>query len=101
MTTEGSVIMGPGSPPAQGRGRPGRHQLNATHHRWSHLSAYQMPVLTALLIAILAALVLPPFLFLLAASVAESETGEWTLANFAAVLASRRFLALSVNSLVL
>src|SRR5262245_22865043 len=59
----------------------------------SQLSAYQMPVLAALLIAILAALVVPPILFLLEASVADPQrAGEWSLTNFAEVLAGRRFL---------
>jgi iron(III) transport system permease protein len=53
------------------------------------------------LIVVLAALVLPPLVLLLEASVADAQRGgEWSLANFAAVLANRRFLAVSANSLV-
>jgi iron(III) transport system permease protein len=58
-------------------------------------------ILSALLIAVLAALVLPPLLFLLNASLVDQGAGgEWSLANFAAVFGSRRFVATSVNSLV-
>jgi iron(III) transport system permease protein len=67
----------------------------------SRLSTYQTPVLAAVLILILAALVLPPFVFLLNASLADAERGgAWSLVNFAAVLGSRRFVASSVNTLV-
>ena len=66
---------------------------------WARLSAYQTLVLAMLLIVVLAALVLPPFLFLLKASMVESRGGEWGLANFEAVLGSRRFLVSSANSL--
>src|SRR5262249_57505297 len=53
-----------------------------------------------LLIVVLAVLVLPPFLFLLKASIVDSHgSGEWSLANFEAVLESRRFLVSSANSL--
>lgn len=49
----------------------------------------------------LAALVLPPFVFLLKASVADAQRGgEWSLVNFESVLGSRRFLITSANSLV-
>jgi len=65
------------------------------------LAAHQTSILSALLIAVLTALVLPPFAFLLDASVADAgRGGEWSLANFEAVLGSRRFLATSLNSLV-
>ena len=68
---------------------------------WSRLAAYQTFLLAAILIVVLAALVLPPFVFLLKASVVDVQRGgEWSLANFEAVLGSRRFLATSVNSLV-
>jgi len=67
----------------------------------SRLSIYQTPALAAVLILTLAALVLPPFVFLLNASFADAEHGgAWSLANFAAVLGGRRFVASSVNSLV-
>jgi iron(III) transport system permease protein len=67
----------------------------------SRLSTYQTPVLAAVLILILAALVLPPFVFLLQASFADAaHGGAWSLANFAAVLGGRRFVASSINSLV-
>jgi iron(III) transport system permease protein len=65
------------------------------------LSEYQTPVLAALLIVVLAALVVPPILFLLEASVADPQRpGEWSLTNFAAVLAGSRFLTIAFNSLV-
>jgi iron(III) transport system permease protein len=68
---------------------------------WSRLAAYQTLLLAAVLIVVLAALVLPPFLFLLKASVVDAQRGgEWSLANFEAVLGSRRFLVTSANSLV-
>ena len=60
----------------------------------SRLSALQIPLLAAVLIVVLAALVLPPFLFLLKASVAvgDAQSGaRWGFDHFAAVLASRRF----------
>ena len=67
----------------------------------SRLGAHQTLALAALLIVILAALVLPPFLFLLKASLADVQRGgEWSLANFEGVLGSRRFISTSVNSLV-
>ena len=67
---------------------------------WSRLSAYQTRLLAAFLIVVLAALVLPPLLFLLKASVLDAQRGEWSLVNFEVVLGSRRFLASSANSLV-
>jgi iron(III) transport system permease protein len=68
---------------------------------WSRLAAYQTVLLAAVLIVLLAALVLPPFVFLLKASVVDAQRGgEWSLANFEAVLGSRRFLVTSANSLV-
>ena len=68
---------------------------------WSRLAGYQTSLLAAVLIVVLAALVLPPFVFLLKASVVDVQSGgEWSLANFEAVLGSRRFLAISANSLV-
>jgi len=66
---------------------------------WARLSAYQTLVLAMLLIVVVAALVLPPFLFLLKASIVDSHGGEWSLANFEAVLGSRRFLVSSATSL--
>jgi iron(III) transport system permease protein len=67
----------------------------------SRLAARQTLLLTALLIVVLAALVLPPFVFLLEASVVDSQRGgAWTLAHFEAVVSARRFLASCVNSLV-
>jgi len=67
---------------------------------WARLSAYQTFLLAMLLIVVLAALVLPPFLFLLKASIVDSRgSGEWSLANFEAVLESPRFLVSSANSL--
>ena len=68
---------------------------------WSRLAAYQTLLLAAVLIVVLAALVLPPFVFLLKASIVDAQRGgEWSLANFEAVLGSRRFLVTSANSLV-
>jgi len=68
---------------------------------WSRLAVYQTLLLAAVLIVVLAALVLPPFVFLLKASVVDVQRGgEWSLANFEAVLGSRRFLVTSANSLV-
>jgi len=68
---------------------------------WSRLATYQTSLLAAVLIVVLAALVLPPFVFLLKASVVDVQRGgEWSLANFEAVLGSRRFLVTSANSLV-
>lgn len=68
---------------------------------WSRLSTYQTLLLAAVLIVVLAALVLPPFVFLLKASVVDAQHGgQWSLANFEVVLGSRRFLVTSANSLV-
>jgi len=68
---------------------------------WSRLAVYQTLLLAAVLIVVLAALVLPPFVFLLKASIVDAQRGgEWSLANFEAVLGSRRFLVTSANSLV-
>ena len=68
---------------------------------WSRLAAYQTLLVAAVLIVVLAALVLPPFVFLLKASIVDAQRGgEWSLANFEAVLGSRRFLVTSANSLV-
>jgi iron(III) transport system permease protein len=68
---------------------------------WSGLATYQTVLLAAVLIVVLAALVLPPFVFLLKASVVDAQRGgEWSLANFEVVLGSRRFLITSANSLV-
>jgi iron(III) transport system permease protein len=68
---------------------------------WSQAGARQTLLLAALLIVVLAALVLPPFLFLLKASVVDAQRGgEWSLANFEAVLGSRRFLESSANSIL-
>jgi iron(III) transport system permease protein len=68
--------------------------------RRSDLSALQVPLLAAVLTIVLAALVLPPFLVLLNASLVDTEHGnEWSFANFATVIGSRRFLASSANTL--
>ena len=68
---------------------------------WSRLAVYQTLLLAAVLIVVLAALVLPPFVFLLKASVVDAQRGgDSSLANFEAVLGSRRFLVTSANSLV-
>jgi iron(III) transport system permease protein len=72
--------------------------------RWSRLSARQQMILATLLIVILCALVLPPFLFLIQGSLTIAgptyDTGEIGLGNFEAVIRSRHFLSTSVNSLV-
>jgi ABC-type spermidine/putrescine transport system permease subunit I len=68
---------------------------------WSQAGARQTVILAALLMVVLAALVLPPFLFLLKASVVDAQRGgEWSLANFEAVLGSRHFLESSANSIL-
>jgi iron(III) transport system permease protein len=65
------------------------------------MSACQTSVLTALLVVILGALVVPPILFLLETSLADaSGAGGWSLKNFTEVLSGRRFLAIAANSLV-
>jgi iron(III) transport system permease protein len=72
-----------------------------TAARWSRLCARPTLLIALLLIVVLAALVLPPFAFLLKASVVDAQRGgEWSLANFSAVLGSRRFLASSANSML-
>jgi iron(III) transport system permease protein len=71
---------------------------------WSRFSARQTAWLAAVLIVILVALVVPPFVFLLQGSVTIAgptmNTSEWGLGNFEAVLRSRHFVTTSVNSLV-
>jgi iron(III) transport system permease protein len=69
----------------------------------ARLSALQIPVLGAVLVVLLSALVLPPLLFLLKASVTVGDTqadARLALDHFTTVLASRRFVSSSVNSLV-
>ena len=72
--------------------------------RWSRLSARQQVILATLLIVILCALVVPPFLFLIQGSLTIAgpthDAGEIGLGNFEAVIRSRHFLSTSVNSLV-
>lgn len=72
--------------------------------RWPRLSARQQMILATLLIVILCALVLPPFLFLIQGSLTIAgpthDAGEIGLGNFEAVIRSRHFLSTSVNSLV-
>ncbi len=72
--------------------------------RWSRLSARQQALLAALLIGILCALVVPPFLFLIQASVTIAgptyDTATFGLGNFEAVIRNRHFLVTSINSLV-
>jgi iron(III) transport system permease protein len=71
---------------------------------WSRFSTRQTAWLAAVLIVILAALVVPPFVFLMQGSVTVAgptmNTSEWGLGNFETVLRSRHFLTTSVNSLV-
>ena len=72
-----------------------------TATRWSRLRAPPTLLTALLLMVVLAALVLPPLAFLLKASVVDAQRGgEWSLANFSAVLGSRRFLASSANSML-
>jgi len=69
--------------------------------RWSRLRERQTLLIAAMLTVVLAALVLPPFVFLLNASMVDAQRGgEWSLVNFAAVLGSRRFLESSANSIL-
>jgi len=72
--------------------------------RWARLSARQQAILAVLLIVILCALVLPPFLFLIQGSLTIAgptpDAGEIGLGNFEAVIRGRNFLSTSVNSLV-
>ena len=72
--------------------------------RWSRVSARQTAWLAAFLVVILAALVVPPFVFLLQGSITIAgptmNTSEWGLGNFEKVLSSRHFLTTSMNSLL-
>jgi iron(III) transport system permease protein len=72
--------------------------------RWARLSARQQTILAVLLIVILCALVLPPFLFLIQGSLTIAgptyDAAEIGLGNFEAVIRSRHFVATSINSLV-
>jgi len=72
--------------------------------RWAWLAARQRTWLSALLIVIFSALVLPPFVLLVQGSLTVGSTGvsdgQWGFGNFEAVLRSRHFVETSVNSLV-
>src|SRR5262249_37210718 len=72
--------------------------------RWSRLSARQSAIMAVLLIAILCALVVPPFLFLLQGSGTIAgpppDASQWGLGNFTAVLHGRAIVGTSINSLV-
>lgn len=72
--------------------------------RWSRLSARQTTLLAVVLIVILCALVVPPFVFLLQGSFTIAGPTpfayEWGLGNFASVLRARNFLTSAMNSLV-
>ena len=76
--------------------------LRAT--RWSRISARQTAWLAAILVVILAALVVPPFVFLMQGSVTiagpNMNSSEWGLGNFETVLNNRHFVTTSMNSLV-
>jgi iron(III) transport system permease protein len=67
-------------------------------------STRQTTWIAALLIAVLAALVVPPLIFLLQGSVtvagAPGEAGHWGLENFQNVIGGRRFVSTTINSLV-
>lgn len=71
--------------------------------RWWPSSARQPAWLAGLLILLLAALVIPPFLFLLEGSVTVTPTpngpSHWSIANFEAVLRGRHFAVTTMNSL--
>src|SRR5262245_66371394 len=72
-----------------------------TSTRWLRLRERQTLLIAAMLTLLLAALVLPPFVFLLNASMVDAQRGgEYSLANFVAVLGSRRFLESSANSIL-
>src|SRR5215831_15220764 len=72
--------------------------------RWARFSARQQAVLAALLIVILAALVLPPFLFLIQGSLTiagpVNDAAQFGLGNFEAVIRNRHFITTSINSLI-
>ena len=72
--------------------------------RWARLSARQQAVLATLLIVILAALVLPPFLFLIQGSFTIAgptyDSVSFGLGNFEAVIRNRHFVTTSINSLI-
>ena len=73
----------------------------AGHSRWA---ARQTAILAALLIVVLAALVLPPFVFLIEGSLTIAgptpSTSAWGLGNFEAVLGGRHFVTTAINSVV-
>src|SRR5262245_29420346 len=87
-----------------GRADRFRHATAVAHviaTRWSGLRERQTLLIAAMLTVVLAALVLPPFVFLLNASMVDAQRGgEYSLANFAGVLGSRRFLESSANSIL-
>jgi iron(III) transport system permease protein len=72
--------------------------------RWARLSARQQAMLAALLIVILCALVLPPFLFLIQGSLTIAgptyDSASFGFGNFEAVIRSRHFITTSINSLI-
>jgi iron(III) transport system permease protein len=66
--------------------------------------ARQPLMIAVLLVIILAALVVPPFVFLVQGSLTVTgptpSSWEWGLGNFAAVLSNRHFVSTSINSLI-
>ena len=70
--------------------------------RWAWLAARQRTWLSALLIVIFSALVLPPFVLLVQGSLTVGSTGvsdgQWGFGNFEAVLRSRHFVELLARS---
>ncbi len=72
--------------------------------RRSFLSARQTAIISAVLIVILLALVVPPFLFLIQGSLTVAgpthSTSTWGLANFEAVLRGRHIVTTTINSVV-
>ena len=74
---------------------PGQ-SVAAVAPRWPRLAARQTAWVAAILIVILAALVVPPFLFLLQGSLTIAGptpfASEWGLGNFETVIRNRHFL---------
>src|SRR5262245_65762624 len=81
------------------RDRPAPAQ-GAAVSRWSRLSARQQALLAAVLVVVLCALVVPPFLFLVQASVTiagpTQDAATFGLGNFEAVIRNRHFITTSI-----
>ena len=78
--------------------------IAAATPRTSKLAAWQTAILTGLLIVILLALVIPPFVFLVQGSftIAGPTPSSWTwgLGNFETVLKGRHIVTTTINSVV-